>query len=111
MTGPARTATQVEHLERSAMHRSADREPTTYEIRLVGHLDGRWAARFDGLALRLEPDGTTVLSGPIVDQAALHGLLQRVRDLGIPLVSVTRPEAEPSTPGTEAGAPRKGDST
>jgi hypothetical protein len=105
MTGRARTAMRVEHLERSAMSRSADHESTTYEVRLAGHLDGRWAARFDGLALRHEPDGTTVLSGPIVDQAALHGLLQRVRDLGIPLVSLTRPETEPSTPGTEAGSP------
>jgi hypothetical protein len=112
MTGPARTATQVEHLERSAMHLPGDREPTTYEIRVAGHLDGRWAARFDGLALRLEPDGTTVLSGSIIDQAALHGLLQRVRDLGIPLVSVTRPETEPSKPGTEAGSPNhEGDPT
>jgi hypothetical protein len=100
MTGTARTRTQVEHLERSAMSRSSD--PTTYEIRLAGHLDSRWAARFDGLALRLEPDGSTVLSGPIVDQAALHGLLQRVRDLGIELVSVTRPDFEPSTTGSEA---------
>ena len=83
------------------MSRSSDSAATTYEIRLAGHLDPRWAARFDGLALRLEPDGTTVLSGPIVDQAALHGLLQRVRDLGIPLVSVTRPEIDPRTPGTE----------
>jgi hypothetical protein len=101
MTGTARTATQVEHLERSSMSRSSDHDPMTYEIRLAGHLDSRWAARFDGLALRLEPDGTTVLSGPIVDQAALHGLLQRVRDLGIPLISVTRPENDYRTPGTE----------
>ena len=84
------------------MTRSTDHDPATYEIRVLGHLDGRWAARFDGLALRLEPDGTTVLSGPIVDQAALHGLLQRVRDLGIPLLSVTRPAVDPSTPGPEA---------
>lgn len=79
------------------MNRSSD--PTTYEIRLAGHLDPRWAARFDGLALRLDPDGTTVLFGPIVDQAALHGFLQRVRDLGIPLVSVTQPETEPNHEG------------
>ena len=104
MTGTARTATQVEHLERSAMHRSSNRDPTTYEIRLAGHLDGRWATRFDGLALRHEADGTTVLSGPIVDQAALHGLLQRVRDLGIPLIGVTSPEIELPTPGPDAGA-------
>ena len=71
------------------MSPSSDQDPATYEIRRAGHLDARRAARFDGLALRLEPDGTSVLSGPIADQAALHGLLQRVRDLGIPLVSVT----------------------
>lgn len=86
------------------MHRSNDSDATTYEIRLTGHLDARWTARFDGLAMRLEADGTTVISGPIADQAALHGLLQRVRDLGIPLVSVTRGEAdEPAPPGEEPG--------
>jgi hypothetical protein len=75
-----------------------------YEIRLVGHLDARWAARFDGLALRHEADGTTVLSGRVADLAALHGLLQRVRDLGIPLVSVTRSEPDqPTAPGREPG--------
>jgi hypothetical protein len=66
------------------------RAPVRYEIRLQGHLDARWAAWFDGLALTHERDGTTVLRGPVVDQAALHGLLSRVRDLGLPLVSVTR---------------------
>jgi hypothetical protein len=59
-----------------------------YEIRLEGHLDDRWAAWFDGLSLRHESDGTTVLHGAVVDQAALYGLLQKVRDLGLPLVSV-----------------------
>jgi hypothetical protein len=59
-----------------------------YEIRIEGHLETRWAAWFDGLALTHETDGTTVLHGPVVDQAALHGLLQKVRDLGLPLVSV-----------------------
>jgi hypothetical protein len=77
-----------------------------YEIRLAGHLDHRWAARFDGLALRHDANGTTVLSGPVADQAALHGLLQRVRDLGIPLVSVHSIEPDPSTaPGLEPGQP------
>jgi hypothetical protein len=67
-----------------------------YEIRVTGHLDPRWAAWFDGLSLLREDDGTTVIRGPIVDQAALHGVLQRLRDLGIPLVSVAqlRPEGE-----------------
>ena len=60
-----------------------------YEIRLKGHLDSRWAAWFDGLNLTNDSDGTTSISGQVVDQAALHGLLQKVRDVGLPLVSVT----------------------
>ena len=70
---------------------STDRspEPGQYEIRLDGRLHSRWAAWFDGMRLINESDGTTVLSGPVVDQAALHGLLQKVRDVGLPLISVT----------------------
>jgi hypothetical protein len=60
-----------------------------YEIRVRGHLDRRWTTWFDGLSLRRESDGTTVIEG-VLDQAALHGLLERVRDVGLPLVSVTR---------------------
>jgi hypothetical protein len=67
-----------------------------YEIRLTGHLDERWAAWFDGLTVNHERDGTTVISGQVVDQAALHGLLQRVRDLGLPLISVNRVEPDRS---------------
>jgi hypothetical protein len=63
-----------------------------YEIRLKGHLETRWAAWFDGLTLTNESDGTTTIHGPIVDQAALHGVLQKARDLGLPLVSVTQVE-------------------
>jgi hypothetical protein len=63
---------------------------TWYEIRLDGRLEPRWSAWFDGLELTAGADGTTVLRGPVADQAALHGLLQRLRDLGIPLISVTR---------------------
>ncbi len=79
-------------------------EAGRYEIRIKGHLDTRWAAWFDGLSLSLESDGTTIIRGPVVDQAALHGLLQRVRDVGLPLVSVTRvepdgPEEPPRNPG------------
>ena len=66
-----------------------------YEIRVEGQLDTRWAAWFDGLDLTHETDGTTVLHGPVVDQAALHGLLQRVNDLALPLISVTRVEPDP----------------
>jgi hypothetical protein len=65
-------------------------EGGSYEIRIKGHLNARWAVWFDGLSLRHEADGTTTIHGPIVDQAALHGLLTRVRDTGLPLLSVTR---------------------
>jgi hypothetical protein len=70
-----------------------------YEIRIEGLLDTRWAAWFDDMALTHETDGTTVLHGPVVDQAALHGLLQKVRDLGLPLVSVIHvaPDSHRST--------------
>jgi hypothetical protein len=65
-------------------------EPELYEIRLKGHLDDRWADWFEGLSFTHESNGTTILCGPVVDQAALHGLLKKVRDLGIPLLSVMR---------------------
>jgi hypothetical protein len=65
-----------------------------YEIRVKGHLDPRWAAVFDGLNLTREDDGTTVIQGPIVDQAALHGVLQKLRDIGVPLIFVTQLESE-----------------
>jgi len=74
-----------EEYERS--HPATD---VSYEIRIKGHLDARWAAWFDGMDLSREPDGTTVIQGAIADQAALHGVLQKVRDLGLELVSVTR---------------------
>ncbi len=61
-----------------------------YEIRLKGHLDSQWASWFDGLTITLEANGDTLLIGPVVDQAALHGLLKKVRDLGMPLVSVVQ---------------------
>ena len=63
-------------------------EPRVYEIRLKGHLAARWAERFEGLSFTHARDGTTILAGPVVDQAALHGLLRTVRDLGLPLLSV-----------------------
>jgi hypothetical protein len=63
-----------------------------YQIRVTGHLDARWSAWFDGLALRREDDGSTTIQGPVADQAALHGLLQRIGDLGLELVSVNRVE-------------------
>lgn len=60
-----------------------------YEIRVKGHLGARWVAWFDGMTLTTLDDGTTLIEGPVVDQAALHGLLQKLRDLGIPLISLT----------------------
>lgn len=68
-----------------------------YEIRLKGHLDARWAAWFDGMSLTNASDGTTVISGPVLDQAALYGLLQKVRDVGLPLVSVTQIDSDVRT--------------
>ena len=63
-------------------------EPGLYEIRVKGHLDARWADRFGGMTITLAENGETLLTGPVIDQAALHGLLKKVRDLGLPLVSV-----------------------
>jgi hypothetical protein len=63
-------------------------EPGRYEIRVKGHLDKRWSDRFDGLAIALEGNGVTLLTGPVADQAALHGVLRTIRDLGMPLLSV-----------------------
>jgi len=79
-------------------------EPGHYEICLKGHLDARWVAWFAGLSLTCESDGTTVLAGPVVDQAALHGVLRKIRDLGLPLVSVTR--VEPDQPDLPTSEPR-----
>jgi len=68
--------------------------PTIYEIRVEGHLDREWSEWFEGLAVTLAENGTTLLSGPVADQAALHGLLKKVRDLGAPLLSVNPVEPE-----------------
>ena len=65
-------------------------ETETYEIRIQGHLEGRWSAWFDGMELIAADDGSTLIRGQVADQAALHGLLAKVRDLGLPLLSVQR---------------------
>jgi len=74
------------------LHKSERRndEPRQYRISVNGHLNARWSAWFDDMTITRESDGTTILQGPVADQAALHGLLQKVRDLGLALISVTR---------------------
>lgn len=82
-------------------------EGSWYEIRLQGRLEPRWSAWFDGLTLTVADDGTTTLSGLLVDQAALHGQLHRLRDLGLPLISVSQvspdPASNPAEPQQNAG--------
>ena len=65
-------------------------EPLVYQIRLKGQLGSEWVDWFEGLTVTLDEDGDTLLTGPVIDQAALHGLLKKVRDLGMPLISVNR---------------------
>ena len=78
--------------------------PAQYRIRVAGHLDDHWAPWFSGLVLHRDSDGTTMLSGPVVDQAQLHGLLARIRDLGVTLISL---QVEPHEPDklSAAGEP------
>lgn len=78
-----------------------------YEIRLKGHLDARWMTWFDGLTITLEENGDTLLSGPVADQAALHGLLRKVRDLGMPLVSVVQVQSNHSKQGEKMNTSNK----
>jgi hypothetical protein len=83
----------TEHKRRKVMSYTLDtntdpRQPTIYQIRVKGHLGSQWTDWFGGLTVTLEDNGETLLTGPVVDQAALHGLIKKVRDLGMPLVSV-----------------------
>ena len=71
-------------------------QPMVYQLRIKGHLGPKWADWFGGMTITLEDNGDTVLTGPVVDQAALHGLLRKVRDLGLPLISATRAQTDQS---------------
>jgi hypothetical protein len=73
-----------------------------YEIRFKGHLDDRWTSWFEGLIITLEDNGDTLLTGPVVDQAALYGLLKKVRDVGLPLVSVSQIQFNETHPFKES---------
>ncbi len=73
--------------------RTEPSQPVAYQIRIKGHLGSQWKDWFEGLTITLEDNGDTLLTGPVVDQAALHGLLKKVRDLGMPLLSVSRVDA------------------
>ncbi|GAB4425763.1 MAG: hypothetical protein Kow0031_05380 [Anaerolineae bacterium] len=87
--GPGR---QRAMMDTKPNHKTEPNQPTVYQIRLAGHLSEEWAAWFEGMTITLEETGQTLLTGPVVDQAALHGLFKKVRDLGAPLLSVTRLE-------------------
>jgi hypothetical protein len=102
MSAETQPAKQWQRSTMSEISTGDQHTPGLYEIRVKGHLDSRWAAWFDGLTLTHESDGTTLIHGPVVDQAALHGLLQKVRDVGLPLVSLTRVEPDqPDVPTTD----------
>ena len=80
------------------LHSTTDPDqPMVYQIRIKGHLGCEWTDWFDGLSITLEEDGDTLLTGVVIDQAALHGLLKKVRDLGMPLISISPVETGPST--------------
>jgi hypothetical protein len=76
-------------------------QPAVYQIRIKGHLGNQWTGWFEGMTITLEDNGDTLLAGPVIDQAALHGLLKKVRDLGMPLISVS--SIESGQEGTSEG--------
>ena len=87
----------------SAIPADRHQDPGRYEIRVKGTLDARWTTWFDGLTLTHGSDGTTIIHGPVADQAALHGVLQKIRDLALPLISVNHvTPGHPPAPAAEA---------
>lgn len=91
-------------MSNDSKHEADPGNPIVYRIRIKGHLGDHWADRFTGMTITPEEDGDTFLTGPVVDQAALFGLLKKVRDLGLPLVSINRVEPCPEH-GRGAGKP------
>jgi hypothetical protein len=83
---------QVQVMSKIPNSKTDANQPLVYEIRIKGHLDQKWMDWFEGLSITLEEAGNTLLTGPVVDQAALHGLLKKVRGLGMPLLSVNQVE-------------------
>jgi hypothetical protein len=80
-------------------YKTDSNKPLVYQIRIKGHLGSQWTDWFEGLSITLEDNGDTLITGPVINQAALHGLLKKVRDLGMPLVSVSPLEHGPSWKG------------
>jgi hypothetical protein len=93
----------TDHKRYKVMSNELEPKPTPsqtmiYQIRLKGHLSSQWTDWFEDLTITLEKDGDTLLAGPVIDQAALHGLLKKVRDLGLPLVSVNQVQIDETHP-------------
>jgi hypothetical protein len=101
MTAPAAPGNAKEATTMNYLPTDQDHGAGRYEIRVQGHLEPRWGAWFEGMSLTAHDDGTTVIHGIVADQSALHGLLRKLSDIGLPLISVT-PTApnKPTTPHT-----------
>jgi len=84
----------VQDMPNDSRQKTDPDQPLVYQIRIEGHLDDQWTDSFGGLTIRREENGDTLLTGPVVDQAMLHGLLKKVRDLGMPLASIERVEPQ-----------------